>query len=108
MRRLADRYLAPGQVLTIRVLDVDLAGELESVRSASGLRIMREGTWPRIKLRYTLARSGRTAQQGEETIAAMDYLMTAGDRLSTDPLRLEKAMLTDWFRARFGGLRRSP
>ncbi len=108
MRRLGDRYLAPGQVLTIRVLDVDLAGELGPVRSASGLRVMREGTWPRIKVRYTLARGGRTLQQGEETIAAMDYLMTAAGRLSTDPLRFEKAMLADWFRERFGGLRRSP
>ena len=106
MRRLGDRHIAPGQVLTIRVLDVDLAGELEPVRSASGLRVMRDGTWPRIRVRYTLAGNGRTLKQGEETIAGLDYLRTAGGRLSTDPLRFEKAMLQDWFRERFGAPRR--
>jgi hypothetical protein len=102
MKRLGDRYVAPGHILTIKVLDVDLAGEFEPLRTANTLRVLRDGTWPRIKVRYTLAGNGRMLKQGEETIASLDYLMTAAGRLSTDPLRFEKAMLADWFRERFG------
>jgi hypothetical protein len=103
LRRLGDRYLAPNQTLNITVLDVDLAGEFEPWRvSGYNTRFMREGTWPRIRMRYRLDASGRTLKQGEETVAGLDYLMNAVGRSSSDPLRYEKAMLDDWFRARFG------
>lgn len=103
LRRLGDRYLAPNQTLTVTVLDVDLAGEFEPWRvKALNTRFMREGTWPRIRVRYRLDAAGRTLRQGEETIAGLDYLNSAVGRVSSDPLRFEKAMLDDWFRAHFG------
>ena len=76
---------------------------------ASGWSGCRVGLAPTGKRRLVTAHAnGRTLRQGEETIAAMDYLMTAAGRLSTDPLRFEKAMLAEWFRERFGTVRRSP
>jgi hypothetical protein len=83
------------------VTDVDLAGRFEWWRPyAYDVRILRDITWPRIKLRYALADGGRTVLSAEEQISDLNYLMNAGVRSSSDPLKYEKAMLDDWFRAR--------
>ena len=100
LKRLGDRYVDRRQDLTIEVLDIDLAGVIDPLRSLS-VRKLGPATWPRIKVRYTLAQNGRALMRGEETIAAIDYLTNASARFSSDPLRYEKAMLDDWFRGRF-------
>jgi hypothetical protein len=102
LERLGQRYLKPDQTLTIEVLDLDLAGRFEPWHAnAYDVRYMREITWPRMTLRYTLVQNGVTLAQGEEMISDMTYLMDAGARLSSDSLRYEKTMLDDWFRKRF-------
>ena len=99
---LGRRHLKPDQTLTIEVLDLDLAGQLEPWRAyAYDVRYMREVTWPKMKLRYTLVQNGVTLAQGEESISDMSYLMDASARVSNDSLRYEKTMLDDWFRNRF-------
>jgi len=104
LKRLDDRYLDRRQVLTIDVVDIDLAGYIDPLRpNAYNIRILRDGTWPRIRVRYSLAQNGRPLRRGEETIASVDYLTNASARFSSDPLRYEKAMLEEWFRARFDG-----
>src|SRR5262245_20274871 len=102
LKRLGGRHFAPGQVLTIEVLDMALAALIDPFRSQT-VRIMSPATWPRIKMRYTLAQNGRMLTRGEETIFDLEYLSNAVGRSSGDPLRYEKAMLDDWFRARFAG-----
>src|SRR5262245_38394515 len=92
MKRLGDRYVDGRQVLTIEVLDIDLAGLIDPLRSYS-VRILSPATWPRIKVRYRLAQGGHTLRQGEETILDLEYLSNAVGRSSGDPLRYEKAML---------------
>jgi hypothetical protein len=57
-------------------------------------------TWPRIRLRFTLTESGRVVARGEELISWQDYLERATARFAGDPLRFEKAMLTEWFETR--------
>src|SRR5262249_15728287 len=94
LKRLGDRYLERGQVLAIEVLDIDLAGLIDPFRSYS-VRFMSPATWPRIKVRYTLAQNGRTLMRSEETISDLEYLSNAAGRSSSDPLRYEKAMLDD-------------
>src|SRR5262249_12269145 len=90
LKRLGDRYLDPRQVLTINVVDIDLAGYIDPLRpNAYIIRILRDGTWPRIKVRYSLAQNGRPPRRGEETIASVDYLTNASARFSTDPLRYD-------------------
>ena len=102
LERLGQNFLKPDQNLTIEVLDLDLAGRFEPWHaSAYDVRYMRDITWPRMSLRYTLVQNGVTLAQGEETISDMSYLMDAGARLSSDSLRYEKTMLDDWFRKRF-------
>jgi hypothetical protein len=102
LERLSQRTLKPDQNLKIEVLDLDLAGRLEPWHAnAYDVRYMREITWPRMTLRYTLVQNGITLAQGEETISDMSYLMDASARLSSDSLRYEKTMLDDWFRKRF-------
>src|SRR5262245_19946473 len=66
--RLGERYLPNGETLQIDVLDIDLAGELEWWHGPYDIRYLRDYTWPRVKLRYTLKDSaGQTIRSGEET-----------------------------------------
>lgn len=104
--RLGKRFLAPGQTLTIDVLDVDLAGDYELGRyGPSDVRIMRGVTPPRIKLRYVLAERGRRARGGEETLSDINYQMNPSARLSSDLYVYEKALLDGWFERTFSNRR---
>jgi hypothetical protein len=97
--------LAAGDRLQIRFLDIDLAGRLEWWRGAAyqDLRVMRDVTWPRMRLAYRwLDGAGRLRQQDEVRLSDMNYLthsryLTAGD----EPYGYDKAMLTRWFRQQF-------
>ena len=103
LESLGQRYLGNGATLRIEVLDVDLAGRFSPLNArAPNVRVMRDTDWPRITLRYTLMRNGKVVAQGEETVKDMDYKVRAEGRFTNDLLRYEKAMLDDWFRARFG------
>lgn len=103
LQGLGERYLGPDQVLKIDVLDVDLAGTVRpSRRGFDDIRIARGGAdWPRIKMRYSLLDGGKVVQNGEETVADLNYLRRSADYRDSDPLRHEKRMLADWFKARF-------
>lgn len=103
LQSLGRRYLPDGQSLKIEVLQVDLAGEVHPTRRGFDLRITRGGAdWPRISLRYTLqGEGGAVLRQGEETVSDMAYQMHAALDDTSEPLRYEKRMLDDWFRARF-------
>ena len=95
--------LGPQQVLTLDVLNVDLAGKIEWWRrNAYDLRILRDVYPPRFALHYRLAEGGRTLLEGEETVVDPNYLANPALYLTpNDPLRFEKAMLGSWFQARF-------
>lgn len=99
LQRLAERSLPASDALTIEVLDIDLAGHFEPFRfrNSSDLRIVREVTIPRIKLRYTLRRGDQVIASAEEHLSDMNFLMTRNRYASGDRLRYEKAMLDDWF-----------
>lgn len=102
LQKLGERYLAPGETLTVEVLDVDLAGRFEPWRQRlHGVRIMNSVTWPMIRLRYTLERDGRTKMSAEERVIDQVYLGRHRTYFSSDRLGYEKQMLDDWFRARF-------
>lgn len=107
--RLGDSYLKPGQTLSIQVLDLDLAGEIEPGRgSFYDLRVMRDVTPPRVKLRYVLQQGGRVILRGEETITNSSYLWNPSARISAGRLSHERNMLQDWFYARFVQMRPAP
>ena len=100
---LGERYLAAGQVLKIDVLDVDLAGTVRPARRSAGdIRIVRGGAdAPHIRVRYSLTVGGQVVQSAEETVTDLNYLVHVSDYSTVDPLRIEKRMLDDWFKARF-------
>jgi hypothetical protein len=103
IRRLGDRHLADGQVLKIDVLDVDLAGTVRPARgSGLDIRIVRgSADVPHIRLRYALSEGGAVVRTAEETLTDLNYARHTGDYATGDPLRHEKRMLSDWFKANF-------
>jgi Protein of unknown function (DUF3016) len=102
--RLGDRYLQPNHSLRIEVLNVDLAGRRQTLRSmTSDVRFASgDADWPRIEVRYTLQTEAGVAAPVQETIVDMAYLRRVFEqRYISDPLRYEKRMLDNWFKARF-------
>ena len=95
------RYAGRGRTLRIDILDIDLAGMYNPLRTGlANVRIMRSVTWPKIRLRYSLSERGRVLASGEELVADQNYQLQPVYN-SSDPLRYEKAMLDDWIRMRF-------
>lgn len=108
LQAMGRRYLAPDQLLKVEVRDVDLAGSVWPMRRRTGatVRIVKGmADWPRISVRYTLESNGKLLKSGEESIADMDYLRRLSRYGTSEPLRHEKQMLDDWFKARFANVR---
>jgi Protein of unknown function (DUF3016) len=104
LHELAARCLAPAQALEIRVLDIDLAGRQEwwNRSGAYDARVMREITWPRIDIAYTLRRSDSEVIEARDHVSDMNYLWrSAYVRSDSMPLPYERAMLTHWFEHKF-------
>jgi hypothetical protein len=99
----AARYVADGQTLKIDVLDVDLAGEPKMDARANDIRVLKgKADWPRIDLRYTLEAPGQAARSGQASIKDMSYLHHVAVGVpATEPLRYERRMLDEWFKAEF-------
>jgi len=95
---LAARNLPDGYALDIDVLDVDLAGQFEPWRSPGyDLRVVRDVTWPRMTLRYTLHQGDTVVASGEQRIVDQNFNFGVNTYTSYDPLRYEKAMMDRWF-----------
>ena len=99
---LGRRLLAPGQDLSIDVLDIDLAGEYVPRGRGTEVRVLNDVTPPRFKLRYVLSQKGRRTRSGEDVLSNIDYQMNPAARVSTDRYVYEKALLDDWFRRVIG------
>ena len=100
VRRLAER-LPAGQTLRVEMLDVDLAGEIQWIRTHP-LRVLGHGAAaPQIVLRYELIEDGRTLRSGEERLVDPGYLMRVSSTFEREALRFERRLLDDWFEARF-------
>jgi hypothetical protein len=95
--RLAHR-LPPGYTLEVAVLDIDLAGQFEPWHMTGyDLRIVRDITWPRMTLRYTLRHGTEVVASGEQHLSDQSFQMGVNAYPSSDPLRYERAMLDRWF-----------
>jgi hypothetical protein len=100
LQGLATRCLLPGQTLNIQVFDIDLAGQYEWWQRAGGhnVRVMRDTTWPRIDLAYTLHASDGNTTEVREQVKDMVYLKGSSFvRTNSAPLPYERAMLDHWF-----------
>ena len=108
IKALATR-LPDGQMLSVEVLDVDMAGELRPTRRADELRVLK-GTadWPKLELKWSLTRGGQTLKSGQERLSDMAYLqhpLRGGD---TGPVAYEARMIDRWFEARVLGGKADP
>jgi hypothetical protein len=100
---LAQRNLPADQLLKIDVVEIDIAGRREILRTGGeDVRIYDDISPPKIVLRFTLSAGGRVVDSGEERLSNPTYLNTLGRASSGDPIRYERPMLTKWFMARFG------
>lgn len=91
--------LPAGYSLDVSVVDVNLAGELEWVRSASRrLRVMRDVGWPMIEMRYTLKSGDRVLREGQERVSDMGYLMSRPMAADFQRLAYEERMLQGWLK----------
>lgn len=102
IEQLAARRLAANQVLEVDVLNVQLAGYLDRRTGRNEpYRVMLEGYWPSITLRYRLMQGGTVLASGEETASDMAYLHFINRYPDSDRLRYERRMLDNWFDSRF-------
>lgn len=100
--KLAARHLPAGQDLAVEVLDIDLAGQFEPWHfELRDVRIMRDTTPPKIRLRYTLSEGGRVLRQDEVRLVDRTYLSDPRARNSDGRFSHDKRMLGDWFRKTF-------
>jgi hypothetical protein len=100
-QNLGEQHLPAGQTLTIDVLDVDLAGWFQPWSFQNyEVRFVRDFTWPRMKLRYSLEGAGQEPLRGEETISDRGFLMVPNPVSTNLSLRHEKPMMERWFVSR--------
>ena len=102
---LGESCLPPGQTLSLRVLNVRLAGTLAGERGNlryPDARIMREAYWPSMRVDYRLHdATGVTLAEARETISDTNYLWHAGVYARNDvKLPYEHTMLARWFAQR--------
>jgi hypothetical protein len=104
LKALGERRLPAGDVLRIELLDVDLAGTVRQTPRGERRIVRGRADWPRIELRYTLARDGRELRSGTERVSDLDYSarLPPSGVAPDDGLRYEKRALDEWFAARFG------
>jgi hypothetical protein len=94
--------LPADMTLDVEVTEVDLAGRIEWLRGQN-IRIVRGlADWPRITLRYSLAKDGQVQASGTDALDDMNYTMQIGSTRASDPMFYEKRLLDNWFRARLG------
>ena len=101
------RYLSATTKLSIRVTDIDLAGDFELFRGpqADHVRITKGLYPPRIVLEFRVTGSDdQTIKAGARTLTDLDYQLRVV-YLREDYLRHEKELLRDWLRGEFAALK---
>jgi hypothetical protein len=107
VEREALSHLPPDSRLSVKITDVDMAGEYPPITGpmSSDLRVIREVYPPRIDLEFTLAGAdGRTLRDGRRELRDAGFLwgVSPGNR---DTLAFEKALLERWLRREFAPAR---
>jgi hypothetical protein len=96
-------YLAAGQWLEISVTDLDLAGDFEPWHRGNlhNIRIVKELYPPRITLKFRLLDvEGKVLSEGTRQLQNLGFMINLATPMS-DPLRYDKALLSDWLRQEF-------
>jgi hypothetical protein len=100
---LATQLLAPGQKLEVKFTNIDLAGAFEPWRGAQmdNIRIMKDIYPPRASLEFRLLDAdGKVIKEGKRELSNLAY-QSQTILPSSDGLRYDKQMLSDWMRSEF-------
>ena len=103
LRQRADVTLPPGEKLDVTIDDIKLAGDFEPWHgpAAEDIRFMKDIYPPRIDLHYRLLdANGSVLREGSSKLRDLSYLQRVVPS-STDPLRYDKRLLSDWLRKEF-------
>lgn len=103
VEKLARYYVADGEHLELRFLDIDLAGGFEPWHSPryDDIRILKEIYPPRMTVEFRLrGADGKVISEGKRELSSLGYLMRTVLPTS-DSLRFDKEMLGDWMRQEF-------
>lgn len=101
--KIASRQIPADQRLEIKVTEVDLAGDFEPWRGPNfmDVRIVKDIYPPRVNLEFRLlGADGSVISEGKRELRDLSYLMHMSFPTS-DPLRHDKEMLTNWLRQEF-------
>jgi hypothetical protein len=102
----SSRYLPADQNITLTVIDLDLAGDVNdySGRLEDGRkRIVKDLYFPSITIRYQLSdANGNSLQEGEDTLKNMSFLSGYSRVISRESLDHEKRLIDRWFSDQFG------
>jgi hypothetical protein len=103
LRTAGQRYVPAGLTLSLRITNIDLAGDFEPWRGPNfdRVRIMRDIYPPRVVLEFRLTdATGTVVKEGDRVLLDQFYLTSAafskGERLYYD-----KLLLGDWLRREF-------
>ena len=102
--KLGERYLQPGLRLSVDVLEVDLAGNLQIFDGPYGwgVRVLNgRADAPVLRLRHTLFFGEQVRSQGEDTLTDLMYLDHSYGHISDVSLYHEKILLERWFMTLF-------
>ncbi|MDT8998917.1 DUF3016 domain-containing protein [Paucibacter sp. APW11] len=109
LEKAAESALPATQKLSIEVLQVNLAGEVEPLfrHRMEEVRVLRQVSWPSMKLHYVLRdEAGTVLKEATTELSEMDYLQRLSGRYS-GALQYEKQMIDRWFASEFAADRRS-
>jgi len=93
------RYLTDGQTITLKVHNLDLAGDIRPMMGqASDMRVIKNIYPPMIDIEYTVSnKDGSVSKTQRKRFRDIAFNMGAASN-STKPLGYEKAMLNKWMR----------
>ncbi len=102
LRKRADEILPAGQQLEVWIDDIDLAGSFEPWHgpNAQDIRFMRDRYPPRMDVHYRLTDANGAVHEGVRKLRDSAYLQKS-ITTSTDPLRYDKRLISDWLRRDF-------
>jgi hypothetical protein len=97
-------YVPDGWHLSVTFTDIDMAGDFEPWRGPQfdDIRIVKDIYPPRINLTFQLVDpEGHVVKEGKRELKDLAFMMKINMSFRDDPVRHEKALLDDWFRAEF-------
>lgn len=106
LERVAPKYVAAGQHLTLTFANIDMAGEFEARRGRRAnaqVRLIRDIYPPRMKFSHRLTdANGAVLSAGESDIIDVGFRMRGKTRVRHDEVFYEKGLLDDWLKNELG------